>query len=351
MLILSGCGTVNPTDRVNEYDFSSFDAIDLSTVEPQRVSPSEMTMSWPYGMCMVSDSIMALKDSRAGEKQVWLLNVNSGRFAQCLDYGQGPKECFGITNIWTSDGYLFAGGYYDHKVVKIAVDPDSLVADAECISVMPEAFLKIVALSDSSILYAPSMVFDVRYLLARTDGTIIDTIKEFHIMDRLPEGLRPQNSMSQMQIALSPDKRHLVSSNMAWPVTEIYSVPFDKTIVLNGPVNIDSKVKAVSNEVGTSYVQDRSWSMFFGISACNDGFALGFVGRELKDREDYNKGPESILLFDWEGNPTKMLKLAAEIVDFTIDYNSMTLYALVDDSEPMVVKYPLPVSYDELWKS
>ena len=91
--------------------------------------------------------------------------------------------------------------------------------------------------------------------------------------------------------------------------------------------------------------------MFFGISACNDGFALGFAGRELKDREDYNKGPESILLFDWEGNPTKMLKLAVEIVDFTIDYNSMTLYALVDDSEPMVVKYPLPVSYDELWKS
>ncbi|MDE6483327.1 MAG: hypothetical protein K2L01_06185 [Rikenellaceae bacterium] len=247
------CGTTQ-TDEVKNYDLNSFDVIDFSATEPERVSPNEMTMGMPYGMCMVSDSIMALKDPRAGQMQLWLLNVNSGKFAQCLYNGSGPKECLGVTNIWADGGYLFAGGYHDYKIMKIAVDPDSLTTDIECIAEMPEFFLKAVTLSDSCLLYAPSMVFDARFLLARMDGTVTDTIREFYIMDRLPEGLRPQNSMAQMQMTLSPDKRHLVSSNMAWPVTEIYTVPLNKTIVMEGPVKTDSKVKVVNDNMGTSYV-------------------------------------------------------------------------------------------------
>ncbi len=351
ILVLSSCGTTDSTNNVKSYDLSSFDVVDLSDTEPERVSLPEMTMAWPYGMCMVSDSIMALKDPRAGQMQLWLLNVNSGRFAQCLYNGSGPKECLGVTNIWTDGGHLFAGGHNDYKVMKIAVDPDSLTTDIECIAEMPEFFLKAVTLSDSCLLYAPSMVFDARFLLARMDGTVTDTIREFYIMDRLPEGLRPQNSISQMQMTLSPDKRHLVSSNMSWPVTEIYTVPLNKTIVLNGPVKTDSKVKVVNDNMGTSYVISPGWSMFFGLSASNDGFALGFVGRELKNIEDYSKGPESLLLFDWDGNPTKKIDFGREIVDFTIDFKSMIVYALVNDPEPMVVKYALPVGYEELWES
>ncbi len=353
MLIVSSCDTTGSKKGARSYDLSSFDAVDLSAIEPERVSPPEMTMGMPFEICMISDSIMAFKDSRAGQMQLWLLNVNSGQFAQCLYYGNGPKECLGVSNIWKDNGYLFAGGFYDRKVLKIGINPDSLTSDIECIAEIPDDFLRVITLSDSCLLYAPISIPDVRYLLARMDGNVIDTVGIFNLKDRVEEGLRPANHMFQMQMAFSPDKRYMVAPNIDWPMIEIYTtVSFNETIVLEGPVKTDSRIiERVSASGMIGYPQKPGWSMFRGLTSCNDGFVVGFVGRELKNIEDYNKGPESLLLFDWEGNPTKKIDFGREIVDFTIDFKSMTLYALVNDPEPMVVKYALPVGYDELWES
>ncbi len=353
MLIVSSCDTTGSKKGARSYDLSSFDAVDLSAIEPERVSPPEMTMGMPFEICMISDSIMAFKDSRAGQMQLWLLNVNSGQFAQCLYYGNGPKECLGVSNIWKDNGYLFAGGFYDRKVLKIGINPDSLTSDIECIAEIPDDFLRVITLSDSCLLYAPISIPDVRYLLARMDGNVIDTVGIFNLKDRVEEGLRPANHMFQMQMAFSPDKRYMVAPNIDWPMIEIYTtVSFNETIVLEGPVKTDSRIiERVSASGMIGYPQKPGWSMFRGLTSCNDGFVVGFVGRELKNIEDYSKGPESLLLFDWEGNPTKKIDFGREIVDFTIDFKSMTLYALVNDPEPMVVKYALPVGYDELWES
>ncbi len=353
MLIVSSCDTTGSKKGARSYDLSSFDAVDLSAIEPERVSPPEMTMGMPFEICMISDSIMAFKDSRAGQMQLWLLNVNSGQFAQCLYYGNGPKECLGVSNIWKDNGYLFAGGFYDRKVLKIGINPDSLTSDIECIAEIPDDFLRVITLSDSCLLYAPISIPDVRYLLARMDGSVIDSVGEFNLKDRVEEGLCPANHMFQMQMAFSPDKRYMVAPNLDWPMIEIYTtVSFNETIVLEGPVKTDSRIiERVSASGMIGYPQKPGWSMFRGLTSCNDGFVVGFVGRELKNIEDYNKGPESLLLFDWEGNPTKKIDFGREIVDFTIDFKSMTLYALVNDPEPMVVKYALPVGYDELWES
>ncbi len=353
MLIVSSCDTIDSRKGARSYDLSSFDVIDLSSTEPERVSPQEMILGMPFEICMISDSIMAFKDSRAGQMQLWLLNVNSGQFAQCLYYGNGPKECLGVSNIWKDNGYLFAGGFYDRKVLKIVINPDSLTSDIECIAEIPDDFLRVITLSDSCLLYAPISIPDVRYLLARMDGSVIDTVGIFNLKDRVEEGLRPANHMFQMQMAFSPDKRYMVAPNIDWPMIEIYTtVSFNETIVLEGPVKTDSRIiERVSASGMIGYPQKPGWSMFRGLTTCNDGFVVGFVGRELKNKEDYGKGPESLLLFDWEGNPTKKIDFGREIVDFTIDFKSMTLYALVNDPEPMVVKYALPVGYDELWES
>ncbi|MDE6482716.1 MAG: TolB-like 6-bladed beta-propeller domain-containing protein [Rikenellaceae bacterium] len=345
MLVLSGCGTA-PADDFKSYDLNSFDMVDLSSVEPEIISRTEMVMGMPFDMCMVSDSIVAFKDTRT-ESQLWLLNVNNGDFAQCLYRGNGPKECLYVTNIWSDDGVLFAGGAQDGKVMKITVNPDSLSGDAECISTMSDSFMKITALSDSQLLYAPLSKPEVRYLLACMDGTVTDTVGVFQT-DKLEEGVAPNNALFQMQIALSPDKKHMVSSNMSWNRTEIYSVPFDGVMVLNGPMEIESKAVAVRTEFGTRFGQKPDWHMFAGVSACNDGFALGFIGRELKEREDYLKGVESVLFFDWNGNPTKMVRLDRDVFDFTVDFDNMAIYAIVIDPVPAVLKYSLPLSYDEL---
>ncbi len=353
MLIVSSCDTTGSKKGARSYDLSSFDAVDLSAIEPERVSPPEMTMGMPFEICMISDSIMAFKDSRAGQMQLWLLNVNSGQFAQCLYYGNGPKECLGVSNIWKDNGYLFAGGFYDRKVLKIGINPDSLTSDIECIAEIPDDFLRVITLSDSCLLYAPISIPDVRYLLARMDGNVIDTVGIFNLKDRVEEGLRPANHMFQMQMAFSPDKRYMVAPNIDWPMIEIYTtVSFNETIVLEGPVKTDSRIiERVSASGMIGYPQKPGWSMFRGLTTCNDGFVVGFVGRELKNKEDYGKGPESLLLFDWEGNPTKKIDFGREIVDFTIDFKSMTVYALVNDPEPMVVKYALSVGYEELWEN
>ena len=55
-----------------------------------------------------------------------------------------------------------------------------------------------------------------------------------------------------------------------------------------------------------------------------------------------------MLFFDWKGNPTKMVKLDREVFDFTVDFNNMAIYAIVTEPEPVVLKYTLPLSYDEL---
>ncbi|MDE6483325.1 MAG: TolB-like 6-bladed beta-propeller domain-containing protein [Rikenellaceae bacterium] len=350
MLFLSGCGTTQ-TDEVKSYDLNSFDVIDFSATEPERVSPQDMIIGNAYDMCMVSDSILAFQSIRS-KMQLWLLNVNSGEFAQCLYYGNGPKECLGITNIWKNNGSLFVAGFQDHKILKIDINPDSLTTDIEYITELSEYLLKVIQLSDSTLLYAPISSPDVRYLIARKDGIVTDTVGEFYLRDRVDDGIMLQNSMFQMQIALSPDKLHMVSSNLSWPMIEIYTVPFDRTIILNGPVNTYSKIKEKVYDTGViTHTQVPGLNMFRGLATCNDGFALGLIGIELKTDEDYGKDPESILLFDWDGNPTKKIDFGREIVDFTIDFKSMTIYALVNDPEPMVVKYTLPVSYGELWEN
>ena len=346
MLIVSSCDTTGSKKGARSYDLSSFDMVDLSATEPQRVSPQEMIIGSAYDMCMVSDSILVFQSIRS-QMQLWLLNVNSGEFAQCLHYGNGPKECLGITNIWKDNGSLFVAGFQDHKILKIDINPDSLTTDIEYITELSEDFLKVIPISDSTLLYAPISVPDTRYLLARMDGTVTDSLGVFYLRDRVEEGIIPKNHMFQINVTLSPDRQHMVVSNMDWPLIEIYDMPFDNCMVLDGPIKIDSKIQKVVGASGMiGYPQSPFWSVFFGLAACNDGFALGFIGSK-----ESGKGPESLLLFDWEGNPTKKIDFGREIVDFTIDFKSMTVYALVNDPEPMVVKYALPLSYEELWEN
>jgi len=338
--------TVENTDTVRDYTLNDFSSIKLDLSKATEVSKYDMIMGAPINLELLNDSIMSIHDVKT-ENCIWLLNLNTGAYSNCLHKGEGPLESLSISNIYSQDGKLYASPSQDTKMFEIEVDPTTLHPTIKNIGTTPNDIYRSIKISDTEFIYAPFFEDSVRFIKAKINGEVLDTIGNLNFVVSDEEFI-PRNNLAQMNIAISQDRSTLVAANMSWNIIEVYDLTHNNSTILRGPVLIDSKVMKVEMPFGSTYKQKPRWKFFKNPSVSSKGFTIGYIGVEISSTEDLEREISSILCFDSNGFPTKQLLLNEEISCYTIDYGTMTLYFIPKDGEPVIKKYDLPLSYDEM---
>lgn len=338
--------TIENSEASINYSLTDFSVSELNLSQATQVSSDDMLIGAPVEMELINDSIITIHDAK-NDNYLWLMNVNNGAYSNCLHRGEGPNESFGVNNICSEGGKLFVSSGRDNKLFEISVDFDSLHPAINCLGTVKTDVFRSVMIDDDEIIYAPFFEDSVRFIRAKIGGEPIDTIGNLDFIVSESD-IIPRNNIAQMNIAFSKSNNVLVAANMGWNIIEVYDLTYNNSIILHGPVEIDSKVKKIEAPFGSTSKQSPRWEMFRNPSISKNGFDVGYIGAKISTSKDLDKKISSILCFNASGLPTKQLALSEEILCYAIDYDTMTLYFIPKDGNPVVKKYDLPLSYDDL---
>ncbi|MFP4019945.1 MAG: BF3164 family lipoprotein [Bacteroidales bacterium] len=289
----------------------------------------------------IIDSIIVVKTG-LDEYQYKLLNKNNFSFiTQTGKKGKGPKELIGTINgnLDTINNYMYCASRSKLKIFRF--DIDSLLKSNNYLPAIhteiPEEFShvsKINVINDSVVLGAGLTAYNIHIIDKEKN-----TLEKFA---RLPE--KPKNIKS---IHHSNLYNNIMSYN---PKNKLIAMGYIKFDTLSG---YDIKGKEIFQTVGPDFIQSdyktqykiKSKNAFKSIRTDNKNIYALYSGKhkieKLSDANNLTDAkviqPNTIHVFDWQGNPKLKIKLDKSINDFVIDKETNRLIGISSDDQSFVV--------------
>jgi len=342
VFLFAGCknGETDINPGTNAFVLDDFKTVDLAESAEVVVTDPDI-VGIVKEVRVVNDSIIALSQVKS-DINVILYNLNSDKYQVANRRGAGPLE---LTNVGTlsvnGNGDLIMAGVFDRKIISARWNPNGDDALTEFKFSPDEDYLRAVAGSCDNIIALSSPLHNKRLIVVDGNGQLVDSLGSFPSVS-LPDSVMPTNFMFQADLAFSPKADKVAVSTMSWNEISICNLnDKDKEIILKGPVFPELKIVSYGGSMGIGYSPSPLWFMFFGACASEDSFAVGFIGVEARTETDFNRGINSILEFDWEGNPQRRFILPMEATAFDIDYSNNILYTIENLPDPTLVRYNL----------
>lgn len=342
IFLFTGCknGKTDINPGTNVFVLEDFKTVDLAesaeiiTTDPDIIGKVKEVR-------VVNDSIIALSQVQS-DVNVVLYNLNSGKYQVANRRGAGPLE---LTNVGSlsvdGNGNLIMAGVFDRKIISARWNPDGDNAFTELTSSPDDDCLRAVAGQGDSFIALSSPLHNKRMIIFGSDGQPVDSLGSFPSVT-LPDSVMPTNFMFQADLACSPTKGKVAVSTMSWNEISICDLNSNgNEIILKGPVFPELKIVSYGGSMGIGYSPKPLWFMFFNACASEDCFAVGYIGVEAKTKADFDRGINSILEFDWNGQPQRRLLLPSEATTFDIDYSNNILYTIENRPDPTLVRYNL----------
>ena len=268
-------------------------------------------------------TILHIYDKESGEPLMHTLN-----------YGRGPKELLFDANI----SFLQESGtmvFFDIIASKrLDIDVDGLMEHG--LDAVEEVYwpsrlwnLRNIALENGSL-----HTYNISYLqrdtssverieLCDRNGNIISTYNEFPVIDDDRKRFMMYNNEL---IAVSPDEEKVVITTSVGGILEIFSMK-------------DGELK----NIATKYFIEPGFSIegdfcnyddliysFSDLCATDDAIYAAYGGES--DFKSHT-GCRNIAIFDWNGNPLKLIRTGHRIERLCLDSEDNALYAMIQDSE------------------
>lgn len=336
-LLASCAGKVRTeSDDARTFELSQFQNVDLSTGRIITDDPDLLGIT--KNIKIVNDSIIAICQT-SGNSQVKLYNLNSGEWQNAVMRGEGPLEMLSVTSLSTDSGKtLWISGLMDKKVMTTGWNNDGNEAVTELKYHSPEDLLRGVTDNHGGLIGLPAVSRNLRAIRLNHLGETTDSLGTFPSV-ALPDSIAPDNFMFQADIAYSSGNGKLVVANKSWNQIGIYSVADSGKIILKYPLDKDIEIKKSGRGNGYTYNPQPMWFMFSDVSADDNGFAVGYIGVEVKTKEDFNRGIRRLLEFDWDGNPRRSFSFGEDVTTFDVDFNNRIIYTIENRPDPTLVRY------------
>ena len=263
-------------------------------------------------------TIMHIYDKESGEPLMHTLN-----------YGRGPKELLFDANI----SFLQDSGtmvFFDIIASKrLDIDMDGLMEHG--LDAVEEVYwpsrlwnLRNIALENGSL-----HTYNISYLqrdtssverieLCDRNGNIISTYNEFPVIDDDRKRFMMYNNEI---IAVSPDEEKFVITSSLGGILETFSM----------------KGGELSN-MATKYFIEPDFTLEGDYSNLIASFCDLYATDEVLfaaygGETEFGTGINNIAIFDWNGNPLKLIRTGHRIERLCLDSEENTLYAMIQDSE------------------
>lgn len=339
LLLCSAVMSCSKNERA-VYEASKFS--DVSTVEFELVT-EDLRCRVPRDI-NVNDKYLVLSMAMDAENnKCWIYERSTmEKVYSGIKHGRGPKEVvFGHANA-ILDGDTMS--YYDimsHKVVSFPVDSVvtygmSVVKEEELDVPAWAAYMfhrddKLVVFNNVGYM-SQDTAYVARLQIRDKDGGIVDSYNRFPVNDKkLHFAL-----YHQMPVTVSPDKTKMAIGCCTYgAIMELYSL-------VNGIEEITTKyfLEPKGHDSNGDYVMDDDTVYGFADFYSTDSLIFtSYDGesewREVRDMGGIDSVYHSIAVFDWEGNPVKLIRTNLCILSLCYYEKEDTVYAIVrkDGSE------------------
>lgn len=121
---------------------------------------------------------------------------------------------------------------------------------------------------------------------------------------------------------------------------EIYNIDGSLKKRFHGPEKFYAHFKEFhdGNYISASHEKGKNRDAYFNPVVVHDEIFVLFSGKYI-DEEGYNILANSILVFDWNGEPKKKMSLNQGVFSFTVDHKNKKIYGISDTPEYHILEY------------
>ena len=260
---------------------------------------------------------------------------------ELISFGSGPDEMIEPVILSSDDRFIWILDKEKRAVSKCSLNISS---DTSYINILKKVDIseyadKAAILSDESIISVVLNPMMKRFCIFNNIGQLVNNFGEY------PECNLDLTMYEKMEaffcdFIINHEKQKIFMSYKQTDLIDIYNLEGQLIKRMHGP---DVFLPFVKQEQNGDYIKVKSQygktrdAYFVPRSAKNEVFVL-YSGR-VYDRDIVSYLNNTILVFDWEGNPIRAYKLDEPIYSFDVDYNNRTIYALSDNPDFHVIKY------------
>ena len=341
-LIVSACSTGNNNETSSNcktIELDQFTVTDLSG-KGRLVTDDVDIMGVVSSLEVTDNGYIAICQNRQ-DAHVILYNSRTDSSETVMTRGEGPMEMLRVSTMSSdSDGNLWLVGLMDKKVMKVNCNADGSDASVEAVFRLPEDCLRGVTDGEGGIIALHGGNRQSRLIQLDADAHIIDSMGNYP-NTKMPDGVCPTNFIFQSDMAFSPDVDKVAIACKSWNYIDIVDRQTKETIGLTLPIDAPIELKSFEAGGAVSYNPAPFWLMFSDVEATRESFFVGYIGAKVESPSDLDKQINSILEFDWDGNPLKILKFSNDVVTFSVSKDGKTLYTVENAPDPALFEYQL----------
>lgn len=325
VLMVAGCHKSVCTasePSVRDYKFSDLDSLAIESLTTVGHFGDSCNFAIPTGIKLIDSKSLVILDSRA-ERQIKILDLESGKVSEMLPHGHGPEEIISAISLSSFDNKIYVGGANENKICII----DSLQSDSPSIRTFFTTdfpFLNILPLDTQKILTLPVLQDNTRFIELDILKNSKTSVGNFPIDN--PDA---NNAVFQADLALTPDGKKIIAVDRSWGIVEIIGADdFSIQNIIRCPGEIQPTIEKVTTQIGTQYVQNPMGIVLANVSTDDSGFYTGYIGSRVDKPETLQRNISKILYFNYDGSGGKVYTLPSELTSFCVDPVDKRLYGL-----------------------
>ena len=284
---------------------------------------------------LLGNSVVLLSP-RSGENLLTRFEFETGDKELFLSRGRGPQELLGVGDMYVTKDTLFVYDTNERKILNYLRTPADTLAYGFSI-IVDDYYHRIIPTPKGDYLGSPMK--DARFKIISRNGDSGEAVGSFLPVKGPREAVNSQ--ALQTLIAFSPDGSHVCSAYQNADCIEFYDSDLNLKSRLIGPERHVPEVTVWRRGDWYGYSPKPYFKAFMGLCATEKVVFIGYVGYERKSG-DPEKGLNSILTFDWDGNCKERYILPFELVGFDIDADNRLVGVTFDHEHPQLVRFPLP---------
>lgn len=269
----------------------------------------------------------------------WTTGKYIGRFA---NRGQGPHEYLWFSAASSFDGKL---GLYDENKKEFAwfsYEKDTVCSSSIELAHSDKMFpFKVIALSNEYFVATGLIEENKHFVIYNKEGQKVSVFGDYPKDDSKPDCSYQDNAFAYQPAGMVYNAKEKVFAvgerdgqiAMFYDMSDISHPKLLKQNVASYPQFVNSSTSTSSS---VSFLRENV-SGFFGM-AVTDKYCVGlFSGKQSQNGDAYITGGDKLLLFDWKGNPVKMIVLPQEYSMITASEDQLILLGTSPETSDYVI--------------
>lgn len=291
------------------------------------------------------DSLYVIQDN-SDKEMVKIWDKKNQKVYPCIKKGNGPNEFLSISSLQIMNNELY---FYDimrksiHKL-RLADLPQITIEECRKLKVVERPF--IISFNQKQDKVLASGYFKKAWLnyydsLNNTLSSI--NFPEFEKTNNLSDSEKSVVYISTL-MAIKPDQTRIACATQKAGVISIFSVDSDSLQEIRRWEYFPPIAKKNTTS-GVTFEKDSKVG-FCDIKCDEQYIYILYSGRKRKDYGLKTNHCEHLLIYDWEGNPIKQLKLEKPLFSFDYDSKENKIIGIAYEPEGCIVEYYLNELYE-----